>query len=255
MTVMRPVPLSTPTAHRLGDPLVNFYLVDTGPALVLVDAGLPAHWGGLLEALDRLGRPVTDIAAVLITHGHPDHVGIAERVRAAAGADVWVHESDAPILAEPRRLNQVWRPERSILGYAVRRPSGLRAPLHLARGGALRTPAVREFRTFTDDTRLDVPGGPLAVHTPGHTHGSTSYLFPEASMAFTGDALVTKDTVAGHVGPCVICRAFTQDSGAALASLEKIAEHEIATVLPGHGEPWRDGLAEAARQAVASGIR
>lgn len=95
----------------------------------------------------------------------------------------------------------------------------------------------------------------LAVHTPGHTHGSTSCLFPDASIAFTGDALVTHDSVAGPAGPCVICRAFTQDSRAALASLEKIAEHELATVLPGHDEPWTDGLARAARQAMASGIR
>ncbi|AOR36712.1 MBL fold metallo-hydrolase [Streptomyces fodineus] len=243
------------TVHRLGDHLVNFYLVDTGSALLLVDAGLPAHWDVLQTALRDLGRPVTDVAAVLVTHGHPDHVGVAERVRAASGAEVWVHESDAPILTEPRRLNKVWTPERSLLGYAVRRPSGLRAPLHLARGGALRIPAVRTVRTFTEDQQLDLPGAPLAIHTPGHTHGSTSYLFPDASIAFTGDALVTHDSVTGRVGPCVICQAFTQDSRAALASLEKIAEHELATVLPGHGEPWTDGLARAARQAVASGIR
>lgn len=248
-------PSSTHAIHRLGDHLVNFYLVDTGAALVLVDAGLPTHWDGLMGALRRLGRPVTDIAAVMITHGHPDHVGLAERVRSASGADVWVHESDAPILAEPRWLKTAWQPERSLLGYAIRRPSGLRAPLHLARRGALRTPAVRELRTFSADQQLDVPGHPLAVHTPSHTHGSTSYLFPDNSIAFTGDALVTHDAVAGRVGPCVICRAFTQDSRAALASLDKIAEHEIATVLPGHGEPWTHGLAEAARQAVASGIR
>ncbi|MEU7096529.1 MBL fold metallo-hydrolase [Kitasatospora aureofaciens] len=243
------------TVHRLGDHLVNFYLVDTGPALLLVDAGLPAHWDGLRTALRDLGRPVTDIAAVLVTHGHPDHVGVAEQVRAASGAEIWVHESDAPILTEPRRLNKVWTPERSLLGYAVRRPNSLRAPLHLARGGALRIPPVRSLRTFTHDQQLDLPGAPLAIHTPGHTHGSTSYLFPDASVAFTGDALVTHDAVAGRVGPCVICRAFTQDSTTALASLEKIAEHDIATVLPGHGEPWTDGLARAARQAVAGGIR
>ncbi|MEU6973749.1 MBL fold metallo-hydrolase [Kitasatospora aureofaciens] len=243
------------TVHRLGDHLVNFYLVDTGPALLLVDAGLPAHWDGLRTALRDLGRPVTDIAAVLVTHGHPDHVGVAEQVRAASGAEIWVHESDAPILTEPRRLNKVWTPERSLLGYAVRRPNSLRAPLHLARGGALRIPPVRSLHTFTHDRQLDLPGAPLAIHTPGHTHGSTSYLFPDASLAFTGDALVTHDAVAGRVGPCVICRAFTQDSTAALASLEKIAKHDIATVLPGHGEPWTDSLARAARQAVAGGIR
>ncbi|MCC9307289.1 MBL fold metallo-hydrolase [Kitasatospora sp. RB6PN24] len=246
---------SVPTVHRLGDQLVNFYLVDAGPALVLVDAGLPAHWDRLLDTLRRIDRPITDIAAVLITHGHPDHVGLAERVRVAAGAEVWVHESDAPILAEPRRLTKVWKPERSLLGYAVRRPSALRPPLHLARSGALRTPAVRQLRTFSDDRQLDLPGAPLAVHTPGHTRGSTSYLFPGAATAFTGDALVTLDSVVGRVGPCVICRAFTQDSGAALASLEKIAGYEVGTVLPGHGDPWTSGLAAAAREAVAGGIR
>ncbi|MFJ4185307.1 MBL fold metallo-hydrolase [Kitasatospora sp. NPDC089509] len=249
-------PPTTPvTVHRLGDRLVNFYLVDTGPALVLVDAGLPAHWDGLLATLRRLDRPITDIAAVLITHAHPDHVGLAERVRTAAGAEVWVHESDAPIVAEPRRLTELWRPERTLLRYLLRHPAGLRGPLHLARHGALRTPAARELRTFTTGGRLDLPGRPLALHTPGHTLGSTSYLFPESSLAFTGDALVTSDTVTGRLGPCLICRAFTHDSAAALDSLHELAAHHVDTVLPGHGAPWTAGLPAAARHAVAAGIR
>ncbi|MEZ0092268.1 MBL fold metallo-hydrolase [Streptacidiphilus sp. EB129] len=243
------------SVHRLGDHLVNFYLVEAGSALVLVDAGLPAHWDALLDAVRTLGRRPTDIAAVLVTHGHPDHIGLAERVRAVSGAQVWVHESDAPILAAPRRLSKVWQPERSLLRYAVRRPIGLRAPLHLARGGALRVPAVRELHTFRDDRRLEVPGRPLAMHTPGHTHGSTTFLFPQASVAFTGDALVTRDSVAGRSGPCVICQAFTQDSQAALASLDRMAEHDIDTVLPGHGDPWTRGLTSAAHHATAAGIR
>ena len=262
--VDRPVPAESATyverpgltVHRLGDRLVNFYLVEVGSALVLVDAGLPAHWDGLLGAVRNLGRRLTDIAAVLVTHGHPDHIGLAEQVRAVSGAQVWVHESDAPILAEPRRLNKVWRPERSLLGYAVRRPIGLRAPLHLARNGALKVPAVRELRTFREGRQLEeAPGRPLALHTPGHTHGSTTFLFPEASVAFTGDALVTADTVTGRSGPCVICRAFTQDSRTALESLGRMAEHDIDTVLPGHGDPWTKGLTAAANQAGAGGIR
>ncbi len=239
------------TVHRLGDRLVNFYLVEAGSDLVLVDAGLPAHWDGLRAAVHGLGRQLTDIAAVLVTHGHPDHTGLVERVRAASGAQVWVHESDAPILAAPRRLNRLWKPERSLLRYAVRRPSGLRAPLHLARNGALSVPAVQELNTFRTDRQLDVPGAPLAVHTPGHTGGSTTFLFPQASVAFTGDALVTDDSVGGRTGPCLICRAFTQDSRAALDSLDRMAEHDIRTVLPGHGDPWTDGLAAAARHATA----
>src|SRR5262249_16274894 len=107
--------------HRLGDKLINFYLVDTGSGLVLIDAGLPAHWQSLLDVVHGLGRKITDIASVLITHGHLDHIGLAERVRQESGARVWVHEADAPILATPRRTGKYWKPEKSLVGYAVRR--------------------------------------------------------------------------------------------------------------------------------------
>ena len=243
--------------HRLGDDLVNFYLVEIGSDLIMVDAGLPAHHPALLDALRGLNRPITDIAAILITHGHLDHIGMANRVHVESGAPVWVHERDVPLLATPLRTRRHWRPERSLAGYAIRRPSGLRAPLHLARLGALRTPATADVVTFGDTRTLDLPGNPLAVHTPGHTAGSTTYVFPERSVAFTGDALVTLDSVAGGTGPRLICRAFTQDSRSAMASLDVLATAgpDVATVLPGHGDPWPDGLVAAVRQATTTGVR
>jgi glyoxylase-like metal-dependent hydrolase (beta-lactamase superfamily II) len=243
------------TVHRAGDALVNFYVVDTGAGLVLVDAGLPGHWDGLRAALHKIGHDVTDLTDVLITHGHFDHIGLAERVRRTAAARIWVHESEAAILRSPRSGNASLRPEGSLLSYAVRRPASLRAPLHLARLGALRTPAVLHLHTFGDNQVLDVPGSPRAVHVPGHTPGSTAFVFPAASLAFTGDALVTLDSVLGHVGPCIICRAFTQDSTTALDSLATLAELDARTVLPGHGEPWNDGLAAAAASAITTGRR
>lgn len=243
------------TVHRVGDALVNFYIVETGAGLVLIDAGLPGHWDDLRTTLRGMGRDINDVTNVLITHGHLDHIGLAERVRALAGARIWVHESDAPILGSPRRGNAALRPERSLLNYAVRRPTSLRAPLHLARLGALRTPAVHEVSTFGHDQRLDLPGGPLAVHVPGHTSGSTAFVFPDASIAFTGDALVTLDSIDGHVGPCIICQAFTENSSAALRSLTTLAGLDVHTVLPGHGEPWTDGLSAAAAAAMSAGRR
>jgi glyoxylase-like metal-dependent hydrolase (beta-lactamase superfamily II) len=238
------------TVHRVGDALINFYVVDTGAGLVLIDAGLPGHWDGLREALRGIHRDMNDVSDVLITHGHLDHIGLAERVRAAAGARVWVHESDAPLLRSPLRATAAWRPERSIASYAVRRPGSLRAPLHLARLGALRTPAVTDLAMFGHDQSLDVPGNPRAVHVPGHTAGSTAFVFPDASLAFTGDALVTLDSVVGHIGPCIICPAFTENSFAARASLTTLGKLDVQTVLPGHGEPWTDGLAAAAEEAA-----
>ncbi|MDT0465975.1 MBL fold metallo-hydrolase [Streptomyces gibsoniae] len=239
---------------RLGDPLVNFYLLQEGTDLTLVDAGLPSHWGGLSDRLESLGRSVRDIRAVLVTHGHLDHFGIARRVSAEAGAQVWVHDEDAPILRAPRRTRRYWRPERSLARYAVRRPSALRAPLHLARSGALGTAAVPVLRSFRDGEVLDVPGRPQAVHTPGHTAGSTTFLLPGRAVAFTGDALVTDDSVTGRQGPCLLCRAFTQDSTAARESLRTLGTLDADLVLPGHGEPWTGGIAEAARLGLESGV-
>lgn len=240
------------TAHRLGDKLFNFYLVDTGEGLVLVDAGLPNHWQSLVDKVSELGRKLTDIHAVLITHGHLDHIGLAERLRTEANAEIWVHAADAPLLAAPRKTLKLSPPERSILRYVWRRPSGLQAPLRIARSGGFTPKPVADVRTFDSDRTLPLPGEPRAVHTPGHTAGSTTYLFNDT--AFTGDTLVTLDSITGQAGPRLINRAFTTDSAAALASLARIRDTDIATVLPGHGEPWTDGLHQAVAQATAAGI-
>jgi len=245
----------TPAVHRLGDELFNFYLVDTGEGLVMVDAGLRTHWRSLVAKVGEIGKKITDIRAVLITHGHLDHIGLAERLRVEADAEIWVHTADAPILAAPRRTLTIAPPERSILAYAWRRPGGLRGPLRLARSGGLGTTAVGHVRTFDNDQVLDLPGRPRAVHMPGHTAGSTTYLFPGLSTAFTGDALVTLDSVMGAVGPRLICRAFNTDSAAALASLAKVRDADINTVLTGHGEPWTTGIGPAVAAATAAGIR
>ena len=55
--------------------------------------GLPGHLPQLRSHLDGAGRSLGDIRAVLLTHAHPGHTGVAAAAR-QAGADVWVHERD-----------------------------------------------------------------------------------------------------------------------------------------------------------------
>ncbi|MFB7510751.1 MBL fold metallo-hydrolase [Streptomyces broussonetiae] len=154
-----------------------------------------------------------------MTHGHLDHFGLAQRVSSQGGAAVWIHAADAPILKTPGRTRRHWKPERAPARYALRRPSALRAPLHLARSGALNTSAVPVLRSFRDGELLDVPGRPKALRTSGHTAGSTTFLSSGPAVAFRGDALVTEGSITGHRGPCLICRAFTPDSAAVRESL------------------------------------
>jgi glyoxylase-like metal-dependent hydrolase (beta-lactamase superfamily II) len=174
---------------------------------------------------------------VLVTHGHPDHFGLAERLRERVGADVWVHALDTPILMAPRHVNHCPRPERGLLSYVGYGPRVLRGPLNLLRQGGLLIRAVRAVRTFQGGELLDVPGRPRAVHLPGHTRGSAAFVFEKLGLVITGDALVTSDDLTCGVGPRVLCRAFTENSEQAPASLDRLSRLAANLLLPGHGEP------------------
>lgn len=244
-----------PGVYRIGDPLVNFYLVETGEGLVMVDAGLPSHSGRFLDAVAWVGGR---LRAVVLTHAHPDHTGLAERARDKAGARVWVHEADAPILVDgPTSAMVHARPERPLLPYLARHPATVRALVRLGHAGAFTADRVSEFSVFGDDQVLEeVPGRPRVVPAPGHTPGSVLVVFEERGVAFTGDALVTTDPSTGCDGPRVVSRMSTHDSARAMESLESLAAlPERSVLLPGHGAPFTDGPRAAMIRARATGVR
>jgi glyoxylase-like metal-dependent hydrolase (beta-lactamase superfamily II) len=247
----RPAPTQVaPGVHRLGDHSVNFYLIEDPDGLIMIDAGLPAHREQLRGLLAGLGRSPADVRAVLLTHGHLDHFGLAHTLQ-EAGADILVHQQDAAILRDgPRSGNRHAKPERSMLPYLLRRPSALVLPFQLARAGGFTAPAVQNAQAFDGDRVLeDLPGAPQAVALPGHTPGSTAYLFADRGLLFTGDALVTEDQFAGRTGPTLVSRCFTHDSRAALAALDRLDELTADLLLPGHGAPFTDGIQAATGQA------
>jgi len=247
----RPAPTQVaPGVHRLGDHSVNFYLIEDPDGPILIDSGLPAHLEQVRGLLTGLGRSLADIRAVLLTHGHPDHTGLAHTLQ-QAGADIWVHQQDAAILHDgPRSGNRHSKPERSMLPYLLRRPSTIAAPLQMARAGAFSAPAVQNTRDFDGDQVLEeVPGAPRAVALPGHTPGSAAYLFADRGLLFTGDALVTEDQFSGRTGPTIVSRCFTHDSKAALTALDRLDELTADLLLPGHGAPFADGIRTATGQA------
>jgi glyoxylase-like metal-dependent hydrolase (beta-lactamase superfamily II) len=244
-----------PGVDRLGDDVVSFYLLEHPDGLTLIDAGLPGHLRQLQNHLARSGRSVRDIRAVLLTHGHPDHTGLAGPLH-QAGVDIWVHEEDAPILKDgPRSAMRHAKPERSMLPYLLSRPAAMGTLLNLARKGGFTAPPVPGARTFSGDQRLDtVPGRPQAVVLAGHTPGSTAYLFADQGLLFTGDALVTHDSLTGHSGPTLVCRGFTHDSAAALTSLDRLDGLPASLLLPGHGQPFAGSPRAATDQARHAGL-
>jgi glyoxylase-like metal-dependent hydrolase (beta-lactamase superfamily II) len=237
-----------PGVHRIEDAYTNWYLVEDGGRLTVVDTGVPTSWDSLTSALTTLGRSLDDVAAVVLTHGHFDHVGFAERARTRLGVPVWVHEDDLPLTRNPMGYAH----ERGRSPYLVN-PGALPIMASLLRHRAFWPAPVGEVRTFLDGS-LDVPGGPSVVFSPGHTYGHCALHLPDRDVLLAGDAIVTLDPYTGKRGPRVVARAATAHSDRALASLDALAATGARTVLTGHGEPWAGGAEEAVRLARAAGV-
>lgn len=230
--------------HRLGTTLVNLYLVEEGGRYTVVDAGLPAYFGQIAAALAALGADVHDVEAVVLTHGHADHAGTAERLRTEAQAQVHVHGADAQMA----RTAKAPANERGLVPY-LRHPSAVRYVAHLIRNGATRAPRVEDVTTFMEGDVLDVPGRPAVIGTPGHTHGHSSLLLADRGVLFAGDALCSRNPLTGREGPQVMPAAFNASTEQALASLDRLAPLDAGTLLFGHGRPWTGGAAAAVARA------
>ena len=144
--------------HRLTNGVSNFYLIEEAGKLVLVDAGAPRDWALFTQAVGGLGKAVSDLDAVLLTHAHTDHTG-----------------------------------------------------------------------------------------------GSAAIMLEDRGILFTGDVLCTHNAYTGRVGPQIMPSGLNADTPQALASLATLTGIKAGVLLPGHGEPWTEGVEEAVRQAQTAG--
>jgi len=200
-----------------------------GEECVVVDPGF--------EVLDRLDAVLAEHglrpAAVLLTHGHADHVWSVTPVCGARGVPALVHADDRYRLADPL--------------------AGLGAPflamLEQRFGPSARWQEPDDVRSFTDGEHLDVAGLGLDVlHAPGHTEGSAVFVLDGVPDPSSGlgegmtSTLLSGDVLfAGSIGR-------TDLSGGDPAAMERSLRDVVLPmpddrlVLPGHGGPTHVGL-------------
>lgn len=225
----------------LGTHRVNFYAVTEGRSITLVDCGFDGHWRYLDAWLTATGRRVSDIEAVVLTHGHADHIGFASRLQ-ALGVPVHLHERDSTIATHTRMRRPPQRLQRVLW-----RPAAFGMLLEALADGVARQGVVREPQTFVGGATLDVPGRFRVVDVPGHTAGSVAFLHPSSGGLFTGDALMTRDPMLLTEAPVVFAEHTTR-TPLAFASLHHLLPYGDAPLLPAHGDPWTD--TGATRRAI-----
>ena len=234
-----------PGVYLLGTRRVNFYAVTEGRAVTLVDCGFDGHRRYLDAWLDKTGRRLSDIDAVILTHGHADHVGFSERLR-RRGIPVYLHEADATFAASsrgrrpPQRMRrQMWKPSAlGLLGEATC-------------DGVFAQPLLQAVHPVVCGSPLDVPGRLTAQLVGAHSAGSVVFQLPERGALLTGDALMTRDPMFAGPDRAIVFAEHTAHNNATMAALRHLAPYADDALLPGHGDPWTfaGGVGRAVDQA------
>ncbi len=197
-------------------PGTNTYLVGTGPKRLLLDtgSGLEEYMPVLEEAVAKTG--CREIAGIVLTHAHPDHIGGVDQVRRHFGTEI-------PVYKTP------WPAQAGLSG-----PGGEVSAIDVANPDTL---ASGPLETLGHGERIETEGATLrAVFTPGHAPDHLCYVLEEEGTLFSGDNVL-------GIGTTVIPDS-SGDLGDYMDSLERLLAEAPRAIYPAHGPKIEDGTAK-----------
>ncbi len=223
---------------------VNVYALVGANGWALVDAGMgtPDAREAFDAGLARAGLDIADLKTIVLTHHHPDHVGLSGELQEQSGARVYMHPLDERSLrilwdgTMPKRFSSVSSffkqhgLENTELWYTRTDPQAIRT--------MLRVPPREAFDLVEDSASIELVGENYRVFwVPGHADGQIVLLRERDGVFIAADHVLPRITpniglYSEHDRPNPL--------GDYLDSLRKVEHLSASLVLPGHGEPFAD---------------
>lgn len=219
------------------DQIVNICFIGSPDSKdwILIDTGMPKSAPEIKAVIeDRFGKD-NKPAAIIMTHGHFDHVGGLVDLVDEWGVPVYAHELEIPFLTGEKEYPE---PDSTVEGGMVAKMSGMfpHGPVNI--GGAVKALPADGTVPGMDEWKW--------IHTPGHAPGHVSFFREEDRTLLSGDAVITvkQDSFYNVLmqnpelnGPP---RYLTTDWQAAWDSVKKLAALNPSLLVPGHGTSMED---------------
>ena len=233
--------------HRLRLPIpnapledVNAYLVegDKDNGALLVDSGWNTEeaFDSLKKQLAEIGTSGEDISQIVVTHVHPDHYGLAGKLKHLYGTKLSLHYLEKDFI-ESRYINMDELLKQMAQWLHLNgTPADELSELQTA-SLAMRkfvTPVLPDVTLYGGETITTGYFNFKVIWTPGHASGHICLYEPTKKILFSGDHILS--TITPHVG--LHPQSSSNPLGDYLDSLNRLKQLEVKLVLPGHGQPF-----------------
>lgn len=154
-------------------------LIVTGKDITLIDTGVKDSEKKISEYIRQIGRDISEIKTVILSHSHPDHIGSAAMIKNLAGCRILAHPAEKDWIENIEIQNN----ERPVPGFFNLVSNSVRIDEYLA-----------------DNQELSLDDGVTAkiIHSPGHSKGSLNILFREDRVLFTADSIPLKNDIPNY---------------------------------------------------------
>lgn len=206
----------------------NFFVVLDEPQLILIDTGYKGDICFLKQILSSLGKDISEVTDILLTHADGDHVGSLKEIVEASNADVWASKKTKVYLAKARNPAHFPFPI-NILTFVGHKFGIGRNVVH---------------HCVKDGDYINLVGGIKVIATPGHTDDHTSYFLEKYNILFAGDCLSNIKRIK------IPASIINQDWHVTVESARKLINLSPGCICVGHGSIWNETIEQDVKNMI-----